>query len=170
MVKYLVEPRKAAATRSILLKRNLAELNLQKEKVFFLNSNSRERLTIPAGSTFAFPFQPLTRFFRLVKKIFPHSFGHNGYIFFKEFTTGLYLHRLAFTVHAHHGLSPVQRTTHRIHSFPDLFQQHFIGSLQLHPAKIVKALKSFKGVIQPGTSSPDILNRLNNIPHNKYVL
>jgi hypothetical protein len=41
MVKYLVEPRKAAATRSILLKRNLAELNLQKEKVLFPNSNSR---------------------------------------------------------------------------------------------------------------------------------
>jgi small-conductance mechanosensitive channel len=41
MVTYLVEPKKAAATRSILIKKILAELNLQKEKVLFPNSNSR---------------------------------------------------------------------------------------------------------------------------------
>jgi small-conductance mechanosensitive channel len=41
MVTYLVQPKRAAATRSILIKKILAELNTQKEKVMFPNSNAR---------------------------------------------------------------------------------------------------------------------------------
>lgn len=41
MVTYLVKPKQAAATRSILIKKILAELNTQKDKVLFPNSNAR---------------------------------------------------------------------------------------------------------------------------------
>ncbi|MES2513166.1 MAG: mechanosensitive ion channel family protein [Bacteroidota bacterium] len=41
MVTYLVHPKKAAATRSILIKKILEALNTQKEKVMFPNSNAR---------------------------------------------------------------------------------------------------------------------------------
>lgn len=41
MVTYLVQPKRAAVTRSLLIKKILAELNTQKEKVMFPNSNNR---------------------------------------------------------------------------------------------------------------------------------
>jgi small-conductance mechanosensitive channel len=41
MVTYLVHPKKAAATRSILIRRILAELNAKPEKVLFPKSNAR---------------------------------------------------------------------------------------------------------------------------------
>jgi len=41
MVTYLVEPKRAAATRSILIKKILDELNASPEKVLFPNSNNR---------------------------------------------------------------------------------------------------------------------------------
>lgn len=40
-VTYLVKPKRAAATRSILIKKILAELNNQKSRVLFPNSNAR---------------------------------------------------------------------------------------------------------------------------------
>ncbi|MFL5753284.1 MAG: mechanosensitive ion channel family protein [Bacteroidia bacterium] len=41
MVTYLVEPKKATATRSMLIKKILAELNEHKDEVMFPNSNAR---------------------------------------------------------------------------------------------------------------------------------